>query len=142
MKIRISALKILTGFCSIVLYNHRYCNIIIFNCRFYFGIFYLVIFMKNTFLILGYGYTGSHVANLISRNGWRVVGTSSKSHHTNAAIIPYDREQITNEIKTATHILISIPPDENGDVVLADFSDILSLAKNLKWIGYLSSTAV
>ena len=98
--------------------------------------------MKNTFLILGYGYTGSHVANLISQNGWRVVGTSSKSHHTNAAIIPYDREQITNEIKTATHILVSIPPDENGDVVLADFSDILSLANNLKWIGYLSSTAV
>jgi len=98
--------------------------------------------MKNIFLILGYGYTGSHLANLIIQNGWRVVGTSSKSHHTKAAIIPYDREHITEEVEVATHILISIPPDENGDIVLADFSDILSLAKNLKWIGYLSSTAV
>ncbi len=98
--------------------------------------------MKNTLLIFGYGYTGSHVANLIRQNGWQVVGTSSKPHVTKSAIIPYDREQITNAIKIATHILISIPPDENGDVVLADFSDILPLAKNLKWIGYLSSTAV
>ncbi len=98
--------------------------------------------MKNTLLIFGYGYTGSHLANLISQNGWQVVGTSSRPHNTKSTIIPYDREQITNVIKFATHILISIPPDDNRDVVLADFSDIFPLAKNLKWVGYLSSTAV
>ncbi len=98
--------------------------------------------MKNTFLVFGYGYTGSYVANLISQKGWQVVGTSSRFHNTKSTIIPYDREQITNVIKFTTHILIAIPPDENGDVVLADFSDILPLAQNLKWIGYLSSTAV
>lgn len=98
--------------------------------------------MKNTVLIFGYGYTGSHVANLISQNGWQVIGTSGRPHNTKSIIIPYDREQIKNAVEVATHVLISIPPDEKGDIVLADFSDILSLAKNLKWIGYLSSTAV
>jgi nucleoside-diphosphate-sugar epimerase len=100
--------------------------------------------MQNTILIFGYGYTGSYVANLLSQNGWRVIGTSSRSslRTESIIIIPYDREAITNVIKLATHILISIPPNENGDVVLDNFVDLLSSAKNLKWIGYLSSTAV
>ncbi len=95
--------------------------------------------MKNTLLIFGYGYTGSHIANLMSQNKWHVIGTS-RSLNTNT--IPYKKEAVNEVMKLTTHILISIPPDENGDVVLADFSDILPLAKNLKWIGYLSSTAV
>ena len=94
--------------------------------------------MQNTLLIFGYGYTGSYVANLLSLNGWQVIGTSSRSSLISTEsiiIIPYDREAITNVIKLATHILISIPPDENGDVVLDNFVDLLSSAKNLKWIG-------
>ena len=100
--------------------------------------------MQNTLLIFGYGYTGSYVANLISQNGWQVIGTSTRSplRTESTNIIPYDRGAITNVIKRASHILISIPPDENGDSVVGNFVDLLFLAKNLKWIGYLSSTAV
>jgi nucleoside-diphosphate-sugar epimerase len=108
-----------------------------------FNLLYYVI-MQNTILIFGYGYTGSYVAKLLSQKGWKVIGTSSSSSLTTETIIiiPYDREAITNVIKLATHILISIPPDENGDIVVGNFVDLLFLAKNLKWIGYLSSTAV
>lgn len=100
--------------------------------------------MQNTLLIFGYGYTGSYVANLISQNGWQVIGTSTRSplRTESTNIIPYDKGAITNVIKRASHILISIPPDENGDVVLGNFADLLSSAKGLRWIGYLSSTAV
>ena len=89
--------------------------------------------MQNTLLIFGYGYTGSYVAKLLlSQKGWKVIGTSSSSSLTTETIIiiPYDREAITNVIKLATHILISIPPDENGDIVVGNFVDLLFLAKN------------
>ncbi|WP_342359747.1 SDR family oxidoreductase [Terrarubrum flagellatum] len=42
----------------------------------------------------------------------------------------------------ATHLLISIPPDANGDPVLRACADIIDSAHHLRWIGYLSSVAV
>lgn len=42
----------------------------------------------------------------------------------------------------ATHLLISIPPDADGDPVLARHDADLIAAKGLAWIGYLSTTGV
>ena len=42
-----------------------------------------------------------------------------------------------------THLLISAPPDEQGDPVLRLFQEQLQrLSKQLKWVGYLSTTGV
>ena len=42
-----------------------------------------------------------------------------------------------------THLLISAPPDENGDPVLKLFQEQLQrLAKQLRWVGYLSTTGI
>ncbi len=42
-----------------------------------------------------------------------------------------------------THLLISAPPGENGDPVLHLFGEQLQrLSKQLKWVGYLSTTGV
>ncbi|MBT3413823.1 MAG: SDR family oxidoreductase, partial [Nitrospina sp.] len=41
-----------------------------------------------------------------------------------------------------THLLITIPPQLSGDVVLENFSEEISKASHLQWIGYISSTGV
>lgn len=41
-----------------------------------------------------------------------------------------------------THILLSVPPDENGDRVFHRYGAQIAQLKNLKWIGYLSATSV
>ncbi len=46
-------------------------------------------------------------------------------------------------LKSATHILLSAAPNEQGDPVLAQYRDaIVELAPNLQWVGYLSTTGV
>ncbi|HET6609496.1 MAG TPA: SDR family NAD(P)-dependent oxidoreductase [Rhodopila sp.] len=45
-------------------------------------------------------------------------------------------------IAQATHILTTVPPDEQGDPVLARYDTAIAAAPHLGWIGYLSSTVV
>ncbi len=45
-------------------------------------------------------------------------------------------------IAEATHILLSIPPDQDGDPVLRRFEADLAAARRLAWIGYLSTIGV
>ncbi len=49
----------------------------------------------------------------------------------------------TEALRGTTHILISAPPDAGGDPVLRQHrADIVKLAPSLRWLGYLSTTAV
>ncbi len=48
---------------------------------------------------------------------------------------------IVEEIKKATHILVSTPP-ETEDCIIKNFSKYLENNHSLKWFGYLSSTGV
>src|SRR5581483_771438 len=41
-----------------------------------------------------------------------------------------------------THILVSIPPDETGDPVVAAHAEAIAALPRLAWLGYLSATAV
>lgn len=103
--------------------------------------------MKNTLLIIGYGYTASYIAQLFSQNNcWHVIGTS-RTQKPDDLIIPYERESIARSLKIATHVIISVPPDDQGDAVLNDFGDLFYEFESLKfpkleWIGYLSATSV
>jgi nucleoside-diphosphate-sugar epimerase len=45
-------------------------------------------------------------------------------------------------VAAATHMLVTVPPDADGDPVLNRYSDAISTAPMLRWIGYLSSTVV
>jgi len=42
----------------------------------------------------------------------------------------------------ATHVIVSVPPGEAGDPVLALYGEDIANARDLRWIGYLSSLAV
>jgi len=45
------------------------------------------------------------------------------------------------KLKEAEHILVSIPPENQGDLVIKNFSKFLEISK-IKWITYLSATSV
>jgi hypothetical protein len=45
------------------------------------------------------------------------------------------------KLKEAEHILVSIPPEKQGDLVIKNFSRFLESSK-IKWITYLSATSV
>lgn len=99
--------------------------------------------MQNHLLIFGYGYTASNLAKSLNPNKWNICGTSrSKAKDEYCDIINYEKFTIEKALKTSTHILISIPPNDQGDIVFQDFKDLIVRYSNIKWIGYLSSTAV
>lgn len=43
----------------------------------------------------------------------------------------------------ATHILSTVPPDDDSDpVLMAHSTDLIQAGDRLKWVGYISSTSV
>lgn len=89
-------------------------------------------------LIFGLGYTAGRLADRLRGEGWRVTGTSRDRR---ADTIPLtDPARVLPEIAAASHILSSVPPEEDADPVLAAYRD--ALAGSPAWLGYLSSTGV
>ncbi len=96
--------------------------------------------MKPKMLIFGHGYVGKFLLEYFIKLGWGVCITSR--HKSGHNIIEYSKSSIENALKDITHLIITIPPDENGDVVLVDFLNLIKYITNLEWVGYISSTAV
>jgi len=97
--------------------------------------------------ILGFGYSASYFAKLLLKNGIKVWGTTSSTQKCNIykdiKLISFDSIEVPSYIKKSTGLLVSIPPEENQDLVLARYAEqIISTAINISWIGYLSSTSV
>ncbi len=90
----------------------------------------------STLLIFGLGYTGRAVAE--AAPDFTVRATSRSA--TSPGLIPFD--EAGAEIATATHLLVTAPPDTNGDPVLNRHAAAIAAAPLLRWIGYLSSTVV
>tara|TARA_Y100001968_G_scaffold31481_1_gene24200 strand:- start:272 stop:1168 length:897 start_codon:yes stop_codon:yes gene_type:complete len=99
---------------------------------------------KSKLIIFGGGYSGQRVASVGKSLGVKVLCSRRVKGSKGADFIFNDEREVPNEIfEDATHILSCIPPLLNGeDPVLSKVkTDLLNL-KNLKWIGYLSTTGV
>lgn len=90
----------------------------------------------NRMLIFGLGYTAGRIADRLRVLGWQVSGTSRTARE---GVIAFDDAgAIDTAFAVATHVLVSIPPDQGGDPVLLRYADRLAG----RWTGYLSSTGV
>lgn len=87
-------------------------------------------------LVFGLGYTASRLARRLEGKGWRVVGTTRDGRGGTLSFD--DAGRVRFEAEAATHILSSIPPEDDTDPVLAAYGDALGA----RWLGYLSSTGV
>jgi nucleoside-diphosphate-sugar epimerase len=99
--------------------------------------------MTGHLLCFGLGYTAQHVIKQLEhnyRNGMKISATARTLISSSAKVHIFDELlAIPHDI---THLLISIPPQDNMDLVLKTFGLQLAKLQSLKWCGYLSSTGV
>ena len=106
----------------------------------------------NNWFIFGAGFSGREAGRQIAAKGLPVAGTTRSAAKAEflqgAGIKPlvFDgtlTPQILASLEKATHLLMSIGPDDNGDPLLPQLSGELSAAMpKLEWIGYLSTVGV
>jgi nucleoside-diphosphate-sugar epimerase len=98
----------------------------------------------------GLGYSALALARVLAVAGWTVAGTS-RSAKTAAelrtqgfAVTVFDRDQPlpAAALHGATHVLVSIPPDAEGDPVLDRHGGDIAALPGVAWLGYLSTTGV
>jgi len=98
-------------------------------------------------LVAGLGYAGLAAARLAAAAGWRVAGTARAPQGVAApgdvAVLPF--AAAGQAIAAASHLLVTAPPGEAGDPVLAAHRAALEAALaagRLRWVGYISTTGV
>ncbi|HKX07289.1 MAG TPA: SDR family oxidoreductase [Stellaceae bacterium] len=104
---------------------------------------------QPTLFCFGLGYTASVLARALEAEGWRVLGTrrpGDAKPRDSAEPLIFDRAHAIANAPTlfagVTHLLSSVPPDEAGDPVLDVHGEDIAASRNLRWIGYLSTTGV
>jgi nucleoside-diphosphate-sugar epimerase len=111
----------------------------------------------------GLGYSAITLAERLLAKGWEVSGTNRSEEKCEMlahkgmcsyvfplpAILPPGKSipkhdlHLSDSLELATHLLLSIPPDEkDGDIILKYFLSYLKHAEDIQWIGYLSTTGV
>ncbi|MGP1282537.1 MAG: SDR family NAD(P)-dependent oxidoreductase [Parasphingopyxis sp.] len=90
-------------------------------------------------LIFGLGYTAGRLAERLRSESWTVSATRREAGPDAMAFD--DGDAVTAAIRSASHILSSVPPADGGDPVLAAYGAALADV-SARWIGYLSSTGV
>ena len=105
--------------------------------------------MGKTLISFGHGYSAQALAKRLLPQGWVIYGTTRKAEKAEAlrheGVIPvmWPDGDLSEAFATATHILVSAGPDEEGDPVLAKLEPrIREIAPRLEWAGYLSTTGV
>lgn len=103
-------------------------------------------------LCLGLGYTARALAARLDQRDWQIAGSSVDEEGAGRiAALGYTglifdgarpSKQVSNALASATHLLVSAPPAETGDPVLACHGAEIARAQRLAWIGYLSTVGV
>ena len=100
----------------------------------------------------GFGYTAGFLAEALKPRGWKIAGTTTDPDKRDALIekgvdaVLFDHQHSIMDphqtFEGVTHILLSIPPDAEGDPVFEVHGADIAAIKTLEWVGYLSTTAV
>ncbi len=103
-------------------------------------------------LVLGMGYTASRFVQSHRNMFTRIAATARQPEKAKALSagsiwgIPFDGGEPSSDLlraaAAASHVLVSIPPRENGDPALSALGPLLRESENLRWIGYLSTTGI
>lgn len=109
---------------------------------------------KKKLFCYGYGYVAKHLVKALQERdeGWDFTVTTTyldklkKIRETGVRAYLFSDKRHFNDplfaMDGATHVLISIPPHDDGDVVFKAHARELLQIPTIEWIGYLSSTGV
>jgi nucleoside-diphosphate-sugar epimerase len=98
----------------------------------------------------GFGYAAEALARRLSARTTALAGTRTRLEESppplGARLAAFQSEGTAQAVRSllagTTHVLISIPPDLEGDVVLRHFREDLLALPALDWVGYLSTVGV
>lgn len=100
----------------------------------------------------GLGYSARALAARLPAQGWRIAGTARSAEKVAALAADgieafvFDRGRPLSDpaaaLAGATHILSSIPPDDDGDPAIDQHGADIAACGGLAWAGYLSTTGV
>ncbi|MDE1149265.1 MAG: SDR family oxidoreductase [Azospirillaceae bacterium] len=98
----------------------------------------------------GLGFSATALARRLLAAGWQVAGTCRTAEKAarlrdlgmEAHVFSPDQALDPAVLKGATHLLDSVPPTAEGDVVLAALGATIAALPSLRWVGYLSTTGV
>ena len=106
----------------------------------------------NHLICFGFGFSARALAEQLAALGWRITGTSRSAEGTERiralgfAAARFDGTTPCTDIRaalqSASHLVISAPPGEDGDPVLRQHQSDIVVAPGLKWVGYLSTFGV
>jgi len=98
--------------------------------------------MNQHLFCFGLGYTAARLVTSLSNSGDWIFSGTSRSERSLGKVAMYNLDSLLVLPDDITHILISIPPKDKGDIIYERFSRQIAKLKNLKWLGFLSSTGV
>ena len=99
----------------------------------------------------GLGYCADYLSAKLIKQGWQVSATCRTSEK--AAVLEVSgirpvllsgKKVTVTDIGKADHILISVPPEQDGSDPVINFAGaaLAALQDQIKWVGYLSTTGV
>ena len=107
---------------------------------------------RRRLFCFGYGYSASALGALLGPAGWTLAGTCRAPEgcrslaEATVDAVPFSRVaplvDPAQRLAGATHILLSIPPDADGDPALGCHGADIAALGSVEWIGYLSTTGV
>ena len=107
---------------------------------------------KKSLFCFGYGYSCDWLGHQLNALGnWSLAGTTRdndkrrhmKEHGIRSFLFDYNQplEDPQLFLRGTTHLLISTPPDDEGDPTFRMHAEDILRLESLQWVGYLSSTA-
>jgi nucleoside-diphosphate-sugar epimerase len=102
-------------------------------------------------LCFGLGFSATTVAKRLAAKGWTISATSRSTAGMKAAetlgyhgfVFDGTAPLSSGTFDSITHVLMSAPPDSDGDpVLLQHTADFVGRVRQFEWIAYLSTTGV
>ncbi|MFA7306329.1 MAG: SDR family oxidoreductase [Hyphomicrobium sp.] len=106
----------------------------------------------NRLFCFGLGYSAGVLSRRLSEKGWSISGTATTSDKAELlkqngyeAFVFDGRTRdpaIVEALGKATHVLLSIPPGDDGDPAFRIYGRDIASSPSISWIGYFSSISV
>lgn len=106
----------------------------------------------NRLFCFGLGYSARALSPRLAAEGWAISGTATTTDNAEAlkrdgyeAFVFDGRSHdpaIAEALRKSTHVLLSIPPDADGDPASRVYGPDIASSPSISWIGYFSSVSV
>jgi nucleoside-diphosphate-sugar epimerase len=95
-----------------------------------------------TVFIFGFGYAAGALARQTPCVGTRRIGSDTPPFYAWDGRAGTLSPAALGALRDADAVLVTVPPSADGDPVFRAYGGVIAQKKNLRWLGYISSTGV